>query len=69
MALRVGIIGRPEHTYWTMELLENKGCEIAFIVTSKETPDYRLGSKDFQLYAKNKKIPFSHNPKIKSLYR
>ncbi len=64
MLLTVGVIGRSEWTYDTMKRLHEKGHKIAFIVTSKETLEYKYSSSDFKKFAYKNDIPFLHDPRI-----
>ena len=61
---KIGIIGRSEWLYNTLLLLLNEGYDIAFVVTSKEAPEYKYSSRDFEALAHKWNIPFLHDPKI-----
>ncbi len=60
----IGIIGRCEWLYFSMNLLEKNGFHIKFIITSKEAPEYKITSSDFENFAKKRKIPFLLKSKI-----
>ena len=45
--MRIGIIGRTEVLYHTVQKLIEKGHNIVFIITAKEAPEYTKGSDDF----------------------
>ena len=64
--MTIGIIGRSEFTYESMILAIDKGHDIAFIVTSKQAPEYKYTSKDFEDFAKKINVPFFHDPNINS---
>lgn len=49
--MKIAIIGRTEILYETLELLIKKGHEVPLIITSKEAPEYRKTSKDFEVLA------------------
>ena len=49
--MKIAIIGRTEILYKTVELLIKKGHEVPLIITSKEAPEYRKTSKDFEVLA------------------
>lgn len=62
----IGIIGRSEWLFFSMSLLEKNGCQIKFIITSKEAPEYKKTSSDFEAFAKKRNIPFLKKSKIQS---
>jgi len=62
--MKIGIIGRSKLTFDSMKLLKDKGYQISFIITSKESPEFKITSKDFEDFAKKYKIPFKHTPKL-----
>ena len=62
----IGVIGRNEWLYNSMLLLEKKGFNIAFIITSKEAPEYKKTSSDFKTFAEERGIPFLLESKITS---
>ena len=62
--MRIGLIGRTNLLLRTGILLNDNGFEIAFIVTSKEAPEYDASSEDFKKFAKSLDIPFMHDPAI-----
>ncbi|MCT7590681.1 methionyl-tRNA formyltransferase [Aliarcobacter butzleri] len=49
--MKVGIIGRTEILYETIELFLKSGYEIPLIITYKEAPEYTKISKDFEKLA------------------
>lgn len=62
--MKVGIIGRSEWTFESMKRIAINGHKIVFIVTSKETPEYKYSSEDFRNFANSENIPFLYDPKI-----
>ena len=46
--MKIAIIGRSELLYNTIELLLEKGYEIPLIITSKEAPEYKKTSADYE---------------------
>ena len=62
--MKIGIIGRGEWTFKSMELLQEQGHEITFIITAKEAPEYKYTSNDYMDFANLHNIPFLHDPKI-----
>lgn len=62
--MKIGIIGRSKLTFDSMKLLKDKGYQISFIITSKESPEFKIISKDFEDFANKYKIPFKHTPKL-----
>ncbi|MEM5570342.1 methionyl-tRNA formyltransferase [Aliarcobacter butzleri] len=49
--MKIAIIGRTEILYETIELFLSKGFLIPLIITSKEAPEYKKKSKDFEEFA------------------
>ena len=64
--MRVALIGRTEVLYNTAKLLLAQGYEIALIITAKETPEYKITSKDFEGFSKKEKIPYLYTSNIVS---
>lgn len=62
--IKIGVIGRSEWTYNTIKLLHNEGFDIRFIITSKEAPEYKYKSSDFESLAENIGAIFLYNPCI-----
>ncbi len=62
--MNIGIIGRSEYTFNSMIKAKEKGHKIAFIVTSKESPEFKYSSDDFKAYAAENEIPFLYEPKL-----
>lgn len=56
--LSVGIIGRSELMFSSLELFEREGYEISFIITANEAPEYEKTRKDFELFANKIGVPF-----------
>ncbi|WP_321469665.1 formyltransferase family protein [Halarcobacter sp.] len=46
--MKIAIIGRTEILYETVELLLKNGYEISLVITSREAPEYKKTSKDFE---------------------
>ena len=66
--MEIGIIGRSEALYESMLFLIEKGYNITFIVTAKESKEYKYTSNDFKNFANDNNIPFLHEPKINSTH-
>lgn len=62
--MKIGIIGRSEWTYTSMQALENAGHQVVFVVTSKEAKEYKVNKEDFKAFADTRGIPFLHDAKI-----
>ena len=62
--MKVAIIGRSETLYKTAILLIENGYEIGVIITSKEAPEYKKTSKDFEELAKKVGAKFLYAPKF-----
>ena len=62
--MRIGIIGRTEVLYHTVQKLIEKGHNVVFIITAKEAPEYTKGSDDFLALSEKLNIPFVHCAKI-----
>lgn len=62
--MKIALIGRTKVLLDTGKLLQSKGFEIAFIITSKEAPEYEVGSDDFKTFANELDCPFLHDPAI-----
>ncbi|KYG81134.1 methionyl-tRNA formyltransferase [Roseivirga echinicomitans] len=62
--MKVALIGRTKVLLDTGKLLQSKGFEIAYIITSKEAPEYEVGSDDFKAFADELNCPFLHDPAI-----
>ena len=62
--MKIGLIGRSELMYSTAELIVQSGFQIAFIITSKEAPEYQFKSKDFELLADKIDANFLHTAKL-----
>ncbi len=50
--MRFGAIGRAEWTYDTIQLLLSQGHELAFVITAKAAPEYRVSADDFERLAR-----------------
>lgn len=64
MKLSVAIIGRSEWMYETMIKLFDAGVKINYIITAKESPEFKYSSEDFKEFAFKNKIGFLHKPSI-----
>ncbi len=62
--MKVAIIGRTETLYEVIQLLEKSGHTIALIITSKEAPEYKKTSKEFEILADTLGVPFKHTSNI-----
>lgn len=62
--MKIAIIGRTEILYNTAIRLRKAGYDIRCILTSKEAPEYKRSSSDFQKLAKKWKIPFAQGARI-----
>lgn len=65
--MRVAIIGRSEIMYQSALDFMNAGYEIGVIITSRETPEYKVTAQDFEQLAQTHEIPFFKTPKILEL--
>lgn len=59
--MRIAIIGRTEMLYKTAKLISEKGYEIPLIITSKETPEYKVTAEDFKQLAKELNADFIYS--------
>ena len=57
--MKVALIGRSEILYDCIEKLISNGHEIVLILSSKEAPEYKKTSSDFEIIAQKLKIPFA----------
>jgi UDP-4-amino-4-deoxy-L-arabinose formyltransferase/UDP-glucuronic acid dehydrogenase (UDP-4-keto-hexauronic acid decarboxylating) len=57
--MKVALIGRTEILYVCIKKFIKDGHEIVLIITSKEAPEYKKTSSDFEMIAKKLKIPFA----------
>lgn len=62
--MRIGVIGRSEFVYDTMQKLLELGHEIVFIVTAKAAPEYKVTHDDFMKFAEKHNIPFLYDPRV-----
>jgi methionyl-tRNA formyltransferase len=62
--MRVAIIGRTEILYECAQEILKRGHCIPLIVTSKEAPEYKITSKDFENLAEQIGAKFIYTPKI-----
>ncbi|MDA9160922.1 formyltransferase family protein [Crocinitomicaceae bacterium] len=62
--MKVAIIGRSEILYNCAITVLEKGHTIALVVTSKETPEYKVTSKDFEELASEIGAEYIYTPKI-----
>ncbi|WP_305982456.1 methionyl-tRNA formyltransferase [Roseivirga thermotolerans] len=62
--MKIGLIGRTSLLLETGKQLNAVGFEIAFIITSKEAPEYSVTSNDFKKFASDVGCPFLHDPAI-----
>lgn len=59
--MKIGIIGRSKPLYEFMAMTDD---HIAFIITSKEAPDYTVTATDFERFAHEKNIPFLYSKNL-----
>lgn len=64
--MRVAIIGRSELMYDTALLIAKLGYTIPLVITSKESPEYKITSKDFEKFALTHNAVFINTAKINS---
>ena len=62
--LKVALIGRSELMFQTAEILLQRGVEISLIVTSKEAPEYKVTSKDFEQLASKVGAAYLYTPRL-----
>ena len=62
--MRIAAIGRTEILFDTITLLRELGHEIVCIITSKEAPEYKVKSDDFENLALQLNCPFLKTSKI-----
>ena len=62
--MRVAIIGRTEMLYETALAVLKAGYEIPLIITSKETPEYKVTAEDFEKLARNIGARFIYSPTL-----
>jgi methionyl-tRNA formyltransferase len=64
--MRVAIIGRSELLFNTALEIEKFGFEIPLVITSKESPEYKINAFDFEIFAKKHNAEFIRTSKINS---
>lgn len=62
--MKIAIIGRTEILYDTALQLKQEGHEIVCLLTAKEAPEYVRTASDFELLAKQLKVPFAQGVPI-----
>jgi len=62
--LKVALIGRSELMFQTAKLLLRRGFSISLIVTSKEAPEYKVTSKDFEHLANEVGAAYLYTPRL-----
>ena len=65
--MRVGIIGRTEILYQIALKVNEAGFQLAFILTSKEAPEYKTTAEDFRLLAQKLNVHFAQSSRISDL--
>jgi methionyl-tRNA formyltransferase len=65
--VRVGLIGRTHWLLETAHLVLERGHEIAFICTARASAESRASVDDFELFARDRGILFSAEPRISQL--
>ena len=64
--MKVAAIGRSEMLYNSISVVQEHGHEIVAIITCKESPGYRITTRDFELMAKKLGVEFILTEKINS---
>lgn len=64
--MRVAIIGRSELLYGCIAEIQKSDFEIPLIITSKESPEYKIKSDDFKQLAQSIKANYIYTSKINS---
>jgi methionyl-tRNA formyltransferase len=62
--MNIAIIGRTEILYECIKLFEKTEYKILLIITSKEAPEYTIGSEEFKKKAKELSAEFIHTANI-----
>jgi len=62
--MKIGIIGRTEVLFDTLEIFLTKGYELPLIITHKESPEYLKTSKDFEAAAQKINAKFIYTNKF-----
>lgn len=62
--MRVAIIGRSEVMLESAAKVVEAGHEIALVITSKEAPEYLVGTSDFEAFAAAHEAPFIRTARI-----
>ncbi len=62
--MNIGIIGRNEVLFETMQRLKEAGHNIKFVVTSKASPEYKIKHADFEQFAAAHQIPYLYHPNV-----
>jgi UDP-4-amino-4-deoxy-L-arabinose formyltransferase/UDP-glucuronic acid dehydrogenase (UDP-4-keto-hexauronic acid decarboxylating) len=62
--MKIAIIGRAEILFEVAKKLHESGNEISLIVTSKEAPEYKVTSNDYQDLANKFGCPYIYSPNV-----